>query len=297
MLKNSGKVLMKLKSYGKINLFLDVKGKLPSGYHDIVTVIQSIDIYDEITLKPVNEDKIIIECSDLSIPVDESNTCFKAAMVLKDTFGINSGIHIYIDKKIPAGAGMGGGSSNAAAVIKGLNALWKLNLSREELSAIGVRVGADVPFCLVGGTCLAEGIGDKVTDLNDFLWNDILLVKPEFSISTAFIYKNLKSDYYNLYDSSLMLRHLSSHDHESTARSVSNTLEKVVEIFHPQIKDIKGLMIDNGAISSIMTGSGSTVFGLFKDSTTLNKAYDLASGAYPFTFKTKTNKDGVKFID
>ncbi|MDI9494718.1 MAG: 4-(cytidine 5'-diphospho)-2-C-methyl-D-erythritol kinase [Bacillota bacterium] len=288
---------MKLKSYGKINLFLDVKGKLPSGYHDIVTVIQSIDIYDEITLKPVNEDKIIIECSDLSIPVDESNTCFKAAMVLKDTFGINSGIHIYIDKKIPAGAGMGGGSSNAAAVIKGLNALWKLNLSREELSAIGVRVGADVPFCLVGGTCLAEGIGDKVTDLNDFLWNDILLVKPEFSISTAFIYKNLKSDYYNLYDSSLMLRHLSSHDHESTARSVSNTLEKVVEIFHPQIKDIKGLMIDNGAISSIMTGSGSTVFGLFKDSTSLNKAYDLASGAYPFTFKTKTNKDGVKFID
>jgi 4-diphosphocytidyl-2-C-methyl-D-erythritol kinase len=262
-----------------------------------VTVIQSIDIYDEITLKPVNEDKIIIECSDLSIPVDESNTCFKAAMVLKDTFGINSGIHIYIDKKIPAGAGMGGGSSNAAAVIKGLNALWKLNLSREELSAIGVRVGADVPFCLVGGTCLAEGIGDKVTDLNDFLWNDILLVKPEFSISTAFIYKNLKSDYYNLYDSSLMLRHLSSHDHESTARSVSNTLEKVVEIFHPQIKDIKGLMIDNGAISSIMTGSGSTVFGLFKDSTSLNKAYDLASGAYPFTFKTKTNKDGVKFID
>jgi 4-diphosphocytidyl-2-C-methyl-D-erythritol kinase len=297
MLKNSGKVLMKLKSYGKINLFLDVKGKLPSGYHDIVTVIQSIDIYDEITLKPVNEDKIIIECSDLSIPVDESNTCYKAAMVLKDTFGINSGIHIYIDKKIPAGAGMGGGSSNAAAVIKGLNALWKLNLSREELSAIGVRVGADVPFCLVGGTCLAEGIGDKVTDLNDFLWNDILLVKPEFSISTAFIYKNLKSDYYNLYDSSLMLRHLSSHDHESTARSVSNTLEKVVEIFHPQIKDIKGLMIDNGAISSIMTGSGSTVFGLFKDSTSLNKAYDLASGAYPFTFKTKTNKDGVKFID
>jgi 4-diphosphocytidyl-2-C-methyl-D-erythritol kinase len=297
MLKNSGKVLMKLKSYGKINLFLDVKGKLPSGYHDIVTVIQSIDIYDEITLKPVNEDKIIIECSDLSIQVDESNTCFKAAMVLKDTFGINSGIHIYIDKKIPAGAGMGGGSSNAAAVIKGLNALWKLNLSREELSAIGVRVGADVPFCLVGGTCLAEGIGDKVTDLNDFLWNDILLVKPEFSISTAFIYKNLKSDYYNLYDSSLMLRHLSSHDHESTARSVSNTLEKVVEIFHPQIKDIKGLMIDNGAISSIMTGSGSTVFGLFKDSTSLNKAYDLASGAYPFTFKTKTNKDGVKFID
>ena len=288
---------MKLKSYGKINLFLDVKGKLPSGYHDIVTVIQSIDIYDEITLKPVNGDKIIIECSDLSIPVDESNTCFKAAMVLKDTFGINSGIHIYIDKKIPAGAGMGGGSSNAAAVIKGLNALWKLNLSREELSAIGVRVGADVPFCLVGGTCLAEGIGDKVTDLNDFLWNDILLVKPEFSISTAFIYKNLKSDYYNLYDSSLMLRHLSSHDHESTARSVSNTLEKVVEIFHPQIKDIKGLMIDNGAISSIMTGSGSTVFGLFKDSTSLNKAYDLASGAYPFTFKTKTNKDGVKFID
>jgi 4-diphosphocytidyl-2-C-methyl-D-erythritol kinase len=288
---------MKLKSYGKINLFLDIKGKLPNGYHDIVTVMQSIDIYDEITLEPIKEDKIIIRCSDSSIPVNDSNTCYKAARLLKDAYHVDSGIYIHILKNIPSGAGMGGGSSNAAAVIKGLNALWKLNLSKEELSGIGARVGADVPFCLVGGTCLAEGIGDKVTVLNDFVWNDILVVKPEFSISTAFVYQNLKAEYYNSNDSGQILKSIGLHDHESTAGCASNTLEKVAEAFYPQIRDIKQLLIDAGAISSIMTGSGSAVFALFKDRDSLNKAYDLASGTYPFTFKTKTYRHGVKFID
>ena len=288
---------MKLKSYGKINLFLDIKGKLPNGYHDIVTVMQSIDIYDEITLEPIKEDKIIIRCSDSSIPVNDSNTCYKAAKLLKDAYHIDSGIYIHILKNIPSGAGMGGGSSNAAAVIKGLNDLWKLNLSKEEMSAIGARVGADVPFCLVGGTCLAEGIGDKVTVLNDFIWNDILLVKPEFSISTAFVYQNLKAEYYNFYDSRRILENIASHNHESTAGSVSNTLEKAVEVFYPQIMDIKKLLLDSGAISSIMTGSGSAVYALFKDSDSLNMAYDLASRTYPFTCKTKTSRYGVEFFD
>lgn len=288
---------MKLRSYGKINLFLDITGKLENGYHNIVTVMQSIDIFDEITLEPLKEDEIIIRCSDSSIPINESNTCYKAAKLLKDAYHIDSGIYIHILKNIPSGAGMGGGSSNAAAVIKGLNALWKLNLSKEEMSAIGARVGADVPFCLVGGTCLAEGIGDKVTVLNDFIWNDILLVKPEFSISTAFIYKNLKVEYYNSYDSGQILKSIGLHDHQSTAGSVSNTLEKVAEAFYPQIRDIKKLLLDSGAISSIMTGSGSAVYALFKDSDSLNMAYDLASRTYPFTCKTKTSRYGVEFFD
>ena len=289
--------MLRLNSYAKINLFLDIKGKLQNGYHIIKTVMQSIDIYDEITLIPLNDNKIIIECSDKSIPINEKNTCYKAVLLLKKAYGINSGIQIYINKMIPAGAGMAGGSSNAAAVIKGLNKMWKLNLSEQEMIDIGAQIGADVPFCLVGGTCLAEGIGDKVTDLNDFQWDNILLVKPEFSISTAFVYQNFDADYYNSYDSNDILKHISLNNHIQAARCVSNTLERVVEKFYPEIKDIKKLMIDNGAISSIMTGSGSAVFALFKDNDSLNKTYQIAKEIYPSTFRLKTCKYGVKFID
>ncbi|MDD4437576.1 MAG: 4-(cytidine 5'-diphospho)-2-C-methyl-D-erythritol kinase [Tissierellia bacterium] len=289
--------MIKLNSYAKINLFLDINGKLKNGYHKIKTVMQSIDIYDEIILQPIDDNKIIIECSDLSIPINEKNTCYKAASILKITYGINTGIHISINKNIPQGAGMAGGSSNAAAVLKGLNAMWKLDLSEDEMCSIGAQIGADVPFCLVGGTCFAEGLGDKVTEIDDFVWDNILIVKPGFSISTAYVYQNTAPGYYNSYTSNDILKHISSHNYEHAARCVSNTLERVVEKFHPEINDIKKLMIDNGAVSSIMTGSGSAVFALFKDNDSLNKAYLIAKEIYPSTFKSKTCKYGVEFID
>jgi 4-diphosphocytidyl-2-C-methyl-D-erythritol kinase len=192
---------------------------------------------------------------------------------------------------------MAGGSGNAAAVIKGLNTMWKLNLSEEEMSEIGVQIGADIPFCLMGGTCLAEGIGDKVTELNDFSWNNILIIKPEFSMSTAFVYKNLEPENYNLYKNNRILEYISLNDYENAGLSVENTLEKVVEKFHPEINGIKKLMLDNGAISSVMTGSGSAIFALFKDTVSLNKAYQIAVKIYPDTFMTKTVADGTKFIN
>ena len=288
---------MKLKSFGKINLFLDVTGRLQNGYHIIKTVMQSVDIYDEISLVPIDTGEIAIKCSDSSIPENEKNTCFKAASILKKAFGINTGIHISINKNIPQGAGMAGGSSNAAAVLKGLNAIWKLDLSRGELCRFGAQVGADVPFCLVGGTCLAEGIGDKITELNDFQWNNILTVKPELSISTAFVYENLDSRHYNSYVSEDILKHISSYSYEKAAGCVANTLEKAVAEFYPEINNIKKLMIDNGAISSLMTGSGSAVIGFFKDGDSLNKALKITAEIYPYVRKVKTVKDGVKFID
>lgn len=289
--------MLKLYSYGKINLFLDVEGKLQNGYHLIKSVMQSVDICDEVVLNSLNENKIIIECSDISIPINEKNTCYRAAMLIKKAFCINSGVHIYINKTIPAEAGLAGGSGNAAAVIKGLNVMWRLNLSDEEMCVLGMQIGADIPFCIMGGTCLAEGIGDKVTELNNFAWNNILIIKPEFSMSTAFVYNNLSPDCYNSYSESEILKHIASFNYEQTALSVSNTLEKVVEKYHPEINRIKKLMRCNGAISSIMTGSGSAVFALFKDNESLNKAYQAASQIYPYTFKTKTIKCGVKFID
>lgn len=288
---------MKLYSYGKINLFLDIEGKLKNSYHLIKTVMQSIDIYDEIALKPLSENTIVIECSDISIPVNEKNTCYKAASLLKERYGINSGIHIYINKNIPSEAGLAGGSGNAAAVLKGLNIMWDLNLSLDELSSLGLQVGADIPFCLRGGTCLAGGIGDRVTDLNPFKWNNILIIKPDFSMSTAFVYQNLPSECYNLHSENKTVQYISSGDHEKAARSLANTLEKVVEKYHPEIKDIKSFMLDRGALSSLMTGSGSAVFGLFKDKDALIKAYNLAAEIYPKVFMAKTIDYGVKLID
>jgi len=289
--------MLKLCSYGKINLFLDVEGKLQNGYHLIKSVMQSVDICDEVVLNPLNENKVIIECSDISIPVNEKNTCYKAAMLIKKAFRINSGVHICINKTIPAEAGLAGGSGNGAAVIRGLNAMWELNLTDEEMCGLGMQIGADIPFCIMGGTYLAEGMGEKLTKLNDFEWDDILIIKPEFSMSTAFVYSSLSPDCYNSYSENEILEHISSCNHEQTALSVSNTLEKVVEKYHPEINRIKELMLKSGAISSAMTGSGSAIFAFFKDREALNKAYRAASQLYPSTFKTRTVKEGVKLID
>jgi 4-diphosphocytidyl-2-C-methyl-D-erythritol kinase len=258
--------------------------------------MQSIDMHDEIILKSSDKNEITIVCSDPLIPVNEKNTCYKAAAIIKEIYHINSGVIIEINKTIPSEAGLAGGSSNCAAVIRGLNILWNLNLSEDEMSEIGLKIGADVPFCLTGGTCVAEGIGEKLTKLNDFIWNYILVVKPDFSMSTAFVYNNLSSDYYNLYKSNDILNYISSGDFNKAVLSVQNTLEKVVEKFHPEINAIKEMMIQNGALSSLMTGSGSAVFGLYPDKNSFESAYNKISAIYPQTFKTKTMTEGTKLF-
>lgn len=289
--------MIKLYSYGKINLFLDVKCKLENGYHTIRTVMQSIDLYDEIQLIPAEDNKILIDCNYPSIPLNEKNTCYKAASHIKEKYHINSGVIIKINKVIPPEAGLAGGSSNSAAVIKGLNRLWKLNLSVEELLSIGINIGADVPFCINGGTYMAEGIGEKLTKLNDFKWDCILLVKPEFSMSTAFVYNNLTTDNYNLYTDNKIIHYIKHDDYLSTAKSTANTLEKVVEKFHPEINDIKNIMLQKGAVSSLMTGSGSVIYGLFSDMKSLNSAYDAFKDIYHQVYRTRTNTFGVEIFD
>lgn len=286
--------MLKLYSYGKINLFLDIEGRLQNGYHLIKTVMQSIDLHDELTLESIDENKIEIKCSNASIPIDEKNTCHKAASLIKKMYNVNKGVIIKINKMIPAEAGLAGGSSNSAAVILGLNKLWQLNISEDNILKIGLEVGADVPFCLSGGTYLAEGIGEKLTKLNDFLWENILIIKPEFSMSTAFVYNNLLSENYNSYSENKILNYIHINDFQNAALSVNNTLEKVVERFHPEINDIKNFMLENGAICSRMTGSGSAVFGLFESKESLNYAYNNAVNIYPHSFKTRTSFVGVK---
>ena len=159
---------------------------------------------------------------------------------------------------------------------------------------MGLKIGADVPFCIKGGTYLAEGIGEKLTKLNDFIWDYILVVKPEFSMSTAFVYKNLLPEFYNSYSCKEILSFLNRNDYLSTVLSSSNTLEKVVEKFHPEINHIKSLMLENNAVSSHMTGSGSAVFGFFKDKVDMDIAYNKIIKVYPQTFKTKTSYTGTE---
>lgn len=288
--------MIKLYSYGKINLFLNIKEKLKTGYHSLNSVMQSVEMYDEILLDSTDNDEITIKCNDPLIPVNEKNTCYKAAAIIKEIYHIKSGAFIKINKTIPSEAGLAGGSSNCAAVIRGLNTLWNLNITDDEMSEIGLKIGADVPFCLTGGTCLTEGIGEKLTKLNDFVWNDILIVKPEFSMSTAFVYNNLTSDYHNIYNINDILNYIDLCDYSNAALSARNVLEMVVEKFHPEIDAIKKIMIQNGALSSLMTGSGSAVFGLFPNRNSLKTAYSIVSSIYPQTFITGTITEGTKLF-
>ncbi|MDF2617072.1 MAG: ispE [Sedimentibacter sp.] len=289
--------MLKLKSYAKINLFLDIEGRRQDGYHLIKTVMQSIDLHDEIYITTIPEDKIEIECNNPIIPTDERNTCWKSAHIIKTMYNIKSGVKIKIKKQIPSEAGLAGGSSNCAAVIAGINKLWNLNMSQDEMLDIGLKVGADVPFCILGGTYLAEGIGEKLSKLNDFKWENILIIKPEFSMSTAFVYKNLLPQDYNSFEGNKIIEFINKDEFYNAAKLSSNTLEKVVEKFHPEIKDIINLLLENNAVVSHMTGSGSAVFGFFECKQGLDKAYNNIVKEFPHTFKTKTTLNGIEICD
>jgi len=285
--------MVKLYSYGKINLFLNIEGKLQNGYHLIKTIIQSIDLHDELFIEKIPGNEIIIKCTDTSIPTDNRNTCYKAASIIKEKYKINSGIIIKINKIIPSEAGLAGGSSNGAAVIKGLNELWKLSMTNNEMLEIGLKIGADVPFCIMGGTYLAEGIGEKLTKLEDFIWNNILIVKPHFSMSTAYVYKKLSPLKYNLYPNNEMSKYIEERKYADTAICAANTLERVVEEIHPEINAIKCIMNENHALSSMMTGSGSAIFGLFPDKSSMDTAFNVLIKTYDHTYRTKTIDRGT----
>lgn len=253
-----------LESYGKINLGLDILYKRPDNYHELRTIMQEISLRDTIVIKEIKEG-IIIESNNNSIPLDNGNLAYRACEVIKETMNINKGVHIKIHKRIPVAAGLAGGSTNAAAVLKGLNQLWDLRLSEEELRIIGKGLGADVPYCIMGGTALAGGIGEKLRPLKAFRGKDILLVNPGIKVSTEDVYGKLELKEERIMEMDKIVESIENNDIEYLAKNMKNIMEEVVIKENPIIEEIKKDMIDHGALGSLMSGSGPTVFGIFDD--------------------------------
>lgn len=264
---------LELKALGKINLGLDVLGRRENGYHDVRMVMQTLYLYDNVTLIKKSQPGIEIETNLHFLPKDENNIAWKAAQLLMDEFQIRDGIKIILDKHIPVAAGMAGGSSNAAAVLYGMNRMFSLGLSEKELMDRGVKLGADVPYCIMRGTVLAEGIGEQLTALPPLPRCQILIAKPPISVSTKMVYDKLDSKEITEHpDIDGILEGLAQKDIRMVAASMGNVLEKVTIEAYPVIARIKESMMHSGAMGAMMSGSGPTVFGLFEDRRSARKA-------------------------
>lgn len=266
---------MELKALGKINLGLDVLGRRENGYHDVRMVMQTLYLYDNVTLIKKEESGIEIESNLHFLPKDSGNIAWKAANLLMEEFGIPGGIKIILNKYIPVAAGMAGGSSNAAAVLYGMNKMYQLGLSQQELMDRGVKLGADVPYCIMRGTVLAEGIGEILSPLPPMPKCQILIAKPAVSVSTKAVYEAIDSKEIEEHpDIDGIIEGLNRQDLNKIASSMGNVLERVTMEMHPEIAQIKNCMLEHGALGAMMSGSGPTVFGIFRDRMTAQKAYE-----------------------
>lgn len=266
-----------LKAYGKVNLGLDVVKRREDGYHEVRMIMQTVGIYDRIDLTRKEQPGIGIETNLYYLPDNENNLAYKAARLLMDEFGIKDGVGIRIKKFIPVAAGMAGGSSDAAAVLFGVNKMFSLGLSMEELMKRGVKLGADVPYCLMRGTALSEGIGEILTPLDPAPQCQVLIAKPAVSVSTKFVYENLHVNQLPKTahpDIDCLMRAIENRDLRSLAENMGNILETVTIPAHPVIQDIKDKMMSMGAVGAMMSGSGPTVFGLFMSPAKAEEAYE-----------------------
>lgn len=248
----------------KINLSLDVVGKRPDGYHLLRMLMQSVSLYDYVTVEKI-EENIELTCSRQDIPCDKSNTAYKMACIILDKYNIDHGVKIHIEKHIPSGAGLAGGSTDAAGVIKAMNWLFNLNMSMQEMLDEGLKVGADVPYCIMGGTALAEGIGECLTPLRPLKRTWCVIAKPDISISTKEAYGALRLDeIYRHPATEQLIGYIKAGEVKKLALGMVNVLEDACISRYPEIFEIRKLMQQQGAMGSMMTGSGSAVFGLFQ---------------------------------
>ena len=257
---------IRLKARAKINLGLDVIGRRENGYHDVRMVMQTVGLYDRIIMTRIPEEEIRIKTNIGFLPVNENNLVYKAIMLMKNKYKLDGGIEVDLNKFIPVAAGMAGGSSDAACTLFGMNRLFELNVPMRELMKLGVEIGADVPYCLMRGTALAEGIGEKLTRLPDMPFCHILIAKPPVNVSTKLVYEKLDNTDVKLHpDIDGIIEAIKLKDVALVASRMGNVLESVTVPLYPVIDSIKKDMIEHGAMNAMMSGSGPTVFGIFPD--------------------------------
>ena len=263
-----------LKALAKINLGLDVVRRREDGYHEVRMIMQTIQQNDRLDIKRTQEPGIQIQTNLSFLPVNENNLIYKAAKLLMDEFSITDGVSVKLDKRIPVAAGMAGGSTDAAAMLIGVNRLFSLGLTKRQLMERGVQIGADVPYCIMRGTALAEGIGEALSPLPPMVKCPVLIAKPSISVSTKFVYQNLKLDDTTIHpDIDRLIDDIKAKNLHDIAAHMGNVLETVTIPNYPVIDEIKKHMLSNGAVGAMMSGSGPTVFGLFDDEDTAKKAY------------------------
>lgn len=266
---------IRLRARAKINLGLDVTGLREDGYHEVRMIMQTVGLYDRIIIKKTKEPGIVITSNLSYIPLNENNLMYKAAKMLIDEFGIKEGVEMDLNKFIPVAAGMAGGSSDAASVLFGMNKMFDLGLSVDELMKRGVRIGADVPYCIMRGTALAEGIGEKLTRLSPMPQCSVVVAKPAINVSTKLVYESLDMNGVESHpDIDAIVSGLKDGDLYKISHNMENVLEKVTIPMHPVIDSLKKDMCAHGAINAMMSGSGPTVFGLFDDNKAAKNCLD-----------------------
>jgi 4-diphosphocytidyl-2-C-methyl-D-erythritol kinase len=270
-------VLMRIfeKAPAKINLSLDVLHKRADGYHEVEMVMTMVDLADRLEFTELSRDSIIITSQVGFIPLDDKNLAFQAARIIKERFGISRGVYIHLDKHIPVAAGLAGGSSDAAAALRGLNRLWGLHLPIEELQSIGEEIGSDVPFCVAGGTAVARGRGEKLQPIQAPPQCWVILAKPPIHVSTSDVYGRLRASAIEKHpDTGRLLTAIRNQDFNGMCASIGNVLEEVTLGIHPQVKRIKEAMVKLGADGVLMSGSGPTVFGLVSKQSKVHRIYN-----------------------
>ena len=264
-----GDTLLTLSANAKINLTLDILGTREDGYHEVAMIMQEISLHDTLSMVKINQGislTIAIEGQQGTLPADESNLCWKAAALVQKEYNLQEGVEIHLIKRIPMAAGLAGGSADAAAVLKGMNHLFRLGMTEARLCELGARLGSDIPFCIMGGTMLATGRGEVLTRLPSFPRLSVVLAKPPVGVSTAWAYKTYDAGYDGPHpDNEAMLEAIHGGDAHKAASLLCNVLEGVTETEHPVIADYKRLMMEHGAMASMMSGSGPTVFGLVRE--------------------------------
>lgn len=276
-------MIIKKKAYAKVNLTLDVLGKRDDGYHDIVSIMQSVSLSDELTMERTTEADGRIEVAwSREEPCDEKNTVFRACKLMLDRYKLKGGVKVYIEKNIPVAAGLGGGSADAAAALEGMNELFDLKLTDAELQKVGVRIGADVPFCISKGAAIAEGIGERLVSFDAHIDCYVVLVKPDINVSTKEVYEQIDNTVLpRRPDTNLAIGAMKASDFKNLGQNLYNVMEFVTAKRYPIVREIKQRMTIQGANGALMSGSGPTVYGIFQNRFLAENALSFFKSVYP----------------